>query len=496
MHGRRRAAHRAALLSALLTAAAFRPSPLVAQQPAEHAHGVTPAPDSSKRAIAAARRDAGGTTPAASMLTPMASGTSWVPLSSTVRGSHLMAGDWMLMVHGVAYGQYTNQQGARGGWQFGSINWLMFSAAHPTPGGRVELRAMGSAEPYTLGKVGYPLLLQTGETYAGVPLHDRQHPHDLAMELSTTFEQRVAGPVSASLYLAPVGEPAAGPVAFMHRPSADGDPFAPLSHHWQDGGHVTFGVLTAGLFTDHVRLEGSLFNGREPDEVRTNFDFRGRRLDSWSARLTLRPSRDWALSGWYAYLDSPEAMFPADWNRHVGASMLHSRPIGRDGAWSSAVIWGAKRHEPSNHHPITRFTHSLTAESSLQIGRRNTLFARGEYVQKDMEELFLPHVREQIHDVKSIAAGYVVDVAQARSATLGFGVRGAMSFIPDTLALYYGSRRPVGGAVFARLGFARARSGDESHQGHDMEHMHMDHSEHMEHSEHSDARLLPRPKAR
>jgi hypothetical protein len=403
------------------------------------------------------------------MMTPMASGTSWVPLSSAAGGAHVMAGRWMLMLHGVAYGHYTNQQGPRGGWQVGSINWLMLSAVHPTAGGRVELRAMGSAEPYTLGRVGYPMLLQTGETYQGTPLHDRQHPHDLAMELSTTFEQRLAGPVSASLYLAAVGEPAAGPVAFMHRPSSAGDPFAPLSHHWQDGGHVTFGVITAGLFTRQVKLEGSLFNGREPDEIRTNFDFRGRRLDSWAARLTLLPARDWAVSGWYAYLESPEALYPADWNKVLGASVLHSRPIGGDGVWSSAVIWGAKRHETSLHHPITRFTHGVTAESSLQIGR-NTLFARAEYVEKDMEELFLPHVREQIHDVGTVAAGYVLDVARARSATLGIGVRGAVAFIPDSLAIYYGGRRPVGGAVFARLGFARGRSVDTTPSA-NMEHM-------------------------
>jgi hypothetical protein len=477
------AAHRAALVASLVMAVALRPSALAAQRErAEHSHGPTSAADSVGSRVAPARRERAETTSTASMLTPMASGTSWVPRSSGVRGAHLMAGEWMLMMHGVAYGQYMHQEGRRGGWQFGSINWLMLSAAHPTPGGRIELRAMGSAEPYTLGKVGYPLLLQTGETYAGVPLHDRQHPHDLAMELSTTIEQRIAGPVSASLYLAPVGEPAAGPVAFMHRPSSDGDPFAPLSHHWQDGGHVTFGVVTAGLFTSHVKLEGSLFNGREPDEVRTNFDFRGRRLDSWSARMTLLPSRNWALSGWYAYLDSPEALFPADWNKHLGASVLYGRPIGRDGAWSSAVIWGAKRHEPSNHHPITRLTHSVTAESSLEIGRRNTLFARAEYVQKDMEELFLPHVREQIHEVRSVAAGYVLDVARARSATLGIGVRGAVNFIPDSLALYYGGPRPVGGAVFARLGFARDKSGDAAHEGHDMDQM--EHSGHSDHAGH------------
>jgi hypothetical protein len=471
MRGRVRATSRAVLVSSLIAAAATCPSTILAQQAhAEHFHHASSAADSAATSTASGR--ARGEPAPSAMVAPMASGTSWVPLSSSVRGTHVMAGQWMLMLHGVAYGQYTHQEGQRGGWQVGSINWLMLSASHPTAGGRVELRAMGSAEPYTLGQVGYPLLLQTGETYQGVPLHDRQHPHDLAMELSTTFEQKVAGRVSASLYLAAVGEPAAGPVAFMHRPSAVGDPFAPLSHHWQDGGHVTFGVVTAGLFTPHVKVEASLFNGREPDEVRTNFDYQGRRLDSWSARLTLLPSTNWAVSGWYAYLESPEALFPEDWNKHLGASVLHSRPIGRDGTWSSAVIWGAKRHETTLHHPTTRLTHSLLAETSVEVGQRNTLFARAEYVQKDMEELFLPHEREQVHEVRSLAAGYVVDVARAGSATIGIGARGAVNFIPEGLAIFYGSSRPVGAAVFARLGFARSNasssteSGRAEHAGH------------------------------
>ena len=181
MRGKGRAAYRAAIVSGLLTAAAARPADLVAQEHAEHVHHVQAAADSVQRPLASARHEHGEAAAPAPMIAPMASGTSLVPSSSAVRGAHAMAGQWMLMLHGVAYGQYTHQEGRRGGWQFGSINWLMLSATHPTAGGRVELRAMGSAEPYTLGGVGYPLLLQTGETYANVPLHDRQHPHDLAM---------------------------------------------------------------------------------------------------------------------------------------------------------------------------------------------------------------------------------------------------------------------------------------------------------------------------
>jgi len=40
-------------------------------------------------------------------------------------------------------------------------------------------RVMGSIEP-VMGRSGYPLLLQTGETADGTtPLLDRQHPHDV-----------------------------------------------------------------------------------------------------------------------------------------------------------------------------------------------------------------------------------------------------------------------------------------------------------------------------
>src|SRR5207244_3150915 len=144
------------------------------------------------------------------------------------------------------------------------------------------------------------------------PLHDRQDPHDRFVELAALYDRPVARDLALSLYVAPVGEPALGPVAFPHRPSAAGDPLAPLGHHWQDATHITYGVITAGLFTRSAKLEASWFNGREPDEDRTGFDYAGRRLDSYAARLTVNPSRYWSLATWYGYLASPEALDPTE----------------------------------------------------------------------------------------------------------------------------------------------------------------------------------------
>src|SRR5207302_1224894 len=137
---------------------------------------------------------------------------------------------------------------------------------------------------------------------------DAQHPHDFFMELSLTYRHPLSDWLGFELYGAPVGEPALGPVAFMHRASAEDDPFPPISHHWQDSSHVTFGVVTAGLYTSQLKLEASWFNGREPDENRWNFDFRG--FDSFSVRLSAVPNQHVALQVSYGYLESPEPPLP------------------------------------------------------------------------------------------------------------------------------------------------------------------------------------------
>src|SRR5262249_53931942 len=155
-------------------------------------------------------------------------------------------------------------------------------------------RTMLSLDAAGVGSGGYPLLLQSGETYHGEPIHDRQHPHDFWMELSALYLKPISKSAGVELYLAPSGEPALGPVAFMHRPSAMDNPVAPIGHHWQDATHISFGVATVGLFTHNIKLEGSLFNGREPDDNRWDFDMGS--LNSWSTRLTWNPTSHWSFT--------------------------------------------------------------------------------------------------------------------------------------------------------------------------------------------------------
>jgi hypothetical protein len=382
----------------------------------------------------------------------MGSGTTWIPDAVRLPARHLTLGEWTGMLHGFVFLQYDRQDGPRGADQFGSLNWGMLMGSRRIGAGWLQLRTMLSLDPATVTGRGYPLLLQSGETYRGVPLRDRQHPHDFFMEVAALYERPVAQDLAISLYVAPSGEPAVGPVAFMHRPSAMDDPVAPIGHHWQDATHITYGVITAGLFSRRWKFEGSVFTGREPDERRWNFD--RIRLDSYSIRYTFNPSVHWSFSAGYADLESPEVAHPENVQRLV-ASMLHGRSVGQFGQWASAIVYG------TNLLAEHRRSHSALLESEIVLDPRNTIFARAEAVQKSSEELGLaaPFEPLALHGVGHVSLGYIREIAGLRGATLGLGARGTINIVPAALEPVYGSRTPLGGLVFLRVRPVLTRAG-------------------------------------
>lgn len=414
-----------------------------------------------------------------------ASGTAWQPDATPMRASARTIGQWNLMLHGVAFLQYDDQGSRRGARQLGSVNWGMIEGSRALEGGTLSLRGMASAEPFTVGTRGYPLLLQSGETYHGQHLHDRQHPHDLFMELSALYDHPVANDLAVSLYVAPVGEPAIGPVAFPHRESASNDPLAPIGHHWQDATHLSFGVITAGVFTRRVKVEASIFNGREPDEIRTNFDYKGRRLDSYAGRVTINPDSSWSLSGSYAYLDSPEQLDPTRSVHRIVASAMYVRPLGASRSWASTIVYGANKWAGD-----AALSNSILAETDLGVNPLNSVFARAEFVQKSAEDLAVQGVvplaaggtgaasmfgqtPQVVYDVAEVTLGYVREVASIRGGSLGLGMAGTLNVVPSTLAPVYGSRTPLGGTVFLRLrpGLMNMGMRDEAKPTMKMDHM-------------------------
>jgi hypothetical protein len=376
------------------------------------------------------------------------SGTSWVPDASRHRDYQLTSGSWMLMAHGDVDVYYDQQSGPRGATQIGSTNWVMGMAMRPLGAGILHLDGMFSAEPLTVGTGGYPLLLQSGETYAGQPLHDRQHPHNLFMELSAMYERPIGGGLAMSIYVAPVGEPALGPVAFMHRPSAQSDPFANIAHHWQDVTHITFGVATVGIYSRVVKLEASVFNGREPDEDRYAIELRP--LDSWSVRVDASPSASWGLNASAGFLKSPEALDPEVSQYRIGASVMRTTGFGKSGEWASALIYGA--NQPTALGASRPIESSLVAETNLDLDGRNTVYGRLTWVQKTAEELVVPGLpADQRFGLVTVSVGYSRELFHIRHTAIAVGMRGEMGQVPVELQPTYGTPNPLGFAVYLRV---------------------------------------------
>jgi hypothetical protein len=367
------------------------------------------------------------------------SGTSWQPESSLMEGIHRTSGAWTFMVHGFADLVYTHQGGPRGNAKGFGPTMGMLMAQRPVGGGTFGARAMLSIDPATVGRTGYPLLLQTGEAADGHPLIDRQHPHDLFMELAASYSHPIGGGRgSVFAYAGLPGEPALGPPTFMHRFSGMEIPEAPISHHWLDSTHITFGVLTGGLTWEGFKVDASAFRGREPDEHRWNIESPS--LDSFSGRIQYNLGADWSLQASVGHLHSPEELEPeADLWRSTASVSYNRRRA--DGAWQTTFAWG--RNDRTDQRPQDAFL----LESTLRAGR-HTVFMRGEHVAKD--ELFEDEpLSHQIFEVRRLSVGYLFDAVRAAHAVGGIG--GLVSFIgiPGTLTSDYGGH-PVSFMVFAR----------------------------------------------
>jgi hypothetical protein len=381
----------------------------------------------------------------AALTPPMSSGTAWLPAAAPMRAVHATLGGWALMVHGAAFVQYIREFGTRDAQQLGSVNWFMAVAMHSLAGGVVRLRAMGSAEPFTLTGRGYPELLQVATPYRGVTVSDRQHPHDLLAEAAVAYDRSLSGGLTLSFYAAAVGEPALGPVAYSHRPSAAYDPIAPLGHHLQDLTHITNGVVTLGVSTRRVKIEGSAFNAAHGDDVWTDVDPIA--LNSYTGRISVNPSAHWSIATWVGHLAAVGGAHAHEALDRFGASVLHTRPFGRRGGeWSSAFVYGADLREGAPH-PLN----SLLVETTLELDRVNAVFARAEYVRRTSEDLALIGSIPEEVDIGAVAGGYARTVVRRARMEAVIGLRGTMRFVPAELELFYGSRTPVGVLAYLEL---------------------------------------------
>ena len=367
------------------------------------------------------------------------SGTSWQPDTSEDQGIMIMTGQWTLMAHGVVNLVYDRQSGTRGDDKAFVTGMLMGMARRPIGNGALQLKAMVSPDPL-MGPSGYPLLLASGETANGRDrLIDRQHPHDFFMELSASVSQNIGTKDGVFLYAGLPGEPAFGPPAFMHREAIMDSPEAPISHHWLDSTHISFGVVTAGLVLDRIKFEVSRFNAREPDQHR--WDIETGPLDSTAIRLSWNPARELALQGSWGRFKDPEQLEPGVNQKRLSASLLYAREIVPGWKFAGTLAWGRKTVE---HHSDDAYV----AEASLKHDRW-TLFGRGELTRN--RELVAGVEHGPAYQVGKVSLGAVRDFRITKHLSMGAGGLFALNFVPGPLSPLYGGNNLTGFMGFLRL---------------------------------------------
>ncbi len=381
------------------------------------------------------------------------SGTAWAPDSSPMYAKMKMTeggGMWMFM--GTAFLRYTQIGGSRDvsvagkGSKAKADFPTMFMAMYSHPIGEKSqfgFRAMASLDPIFEQGFGYPLLFQSGEQFRGLPIHDRQHPHDLISELAVTLSHKFDDKKSFFLYAGIPGEPALGPPMYLHRTSGMNNADAPIGHHWQDATHITYGVVTAGFSFGKAKIEASAFNGTEPNENRWNFD--KPRLNSFSGRFSVNPTKNLSLQISHGYLKNPEPLEPEiRVLRKTTASAIYNKELDEKRNWASSFVWG-------QNYANGERSNSFLFESNYDFFK-NAIFGRVETVKKSGHDLVLDDALEDEQFwVQAFSIGYVRDIVQGKGIDVGLGGMATVNHNPQSLAPVYGGTTHGGWQFFMRF---------------------------------------------
>jgi hypothetical protein len=380
----------------------------------------------------------------ANILRHTTSGTSLEPDSTAPPMLMQMHRNWMLMLHGQASIVEQQQRGPRGHDKLFSANWIMPMAQRDFSSGELTLRTMLSLEPATISGRFYPELFQQGETAFGRPIVDGQHPHNLFMEIAAIYDHKLGEQSLLSIYAAPVGDPALGPVAFPHRASASEDPLAPLGHHLEDSTHIADEVLTGGFTWHRAHIEASGFHGREPDENRWIIQLGG--LDSWSTRLTVAPAKDWTAQYSIGHLHSPEAQHPSEDVLRQTASVSYHHSWHTD-SLDALALWG-RNHTIASPENANGYLFEATAH----LHNRQSLWTRMENVDRttDLLGVAAPPEETVIGRVQAYTGGYAHHLYSNNWSTYELGAQATLYNTPTPLQRLYGDH-PAGVAAVLNI---------------------------------------------
>ncbi len=356
---------------------------------------------------------------------------------------------WHIMQHGRLTFVADNQEGPRGGSKT-FVEGMYMVMAHRRLSDRndLELNLMLSPDPF-MGKGGYPLLLQTGETADGMHhLVDAQHPHDLIMGATAKLTHRFSDDTKGFILAGYPGEFGFGPTAFMHRASGENFPTAPISHHWFDSGHITMGVVTAGIAKGPAQLEVTQFTGREPDQYRFNLD--RARLDSTAIRARWQMTPEFSAQASWARQVSPEALAPADTLRRHSLSLSYGHRFA-SGSLASTFGYARKQIEHGTDKPSDAWLFE------------NTWHFNGPWIGLARQErVYNNELAPGAYWVAKTEIGAIRTFDVGAGKSLGLGLIRQINDVPDALKPLYGNH-PNGMVAFVQLTFS-GMSGDMASQ--------------------------------
>ena len=330
---------------------------------------------------------------------------------------------------------YSSTSGPRGASRLtGPGMWMLTFDSDLASWNRLSIDVMGSPEQLTVGDRGTPQLLQTEHI-------DNMHAHDTIMALEFRDVVKLGGgDQQLTLLFAPRGEAAVGPVPFMHRESAEGNPDAPLGHTLQDGFHDVSTVLGAEYRFGRTTLAATAFSGQD---IRWPFPLHG--PDSYGVRVTQVIDDHLGVGASYADVLSPNDAGGSEHNHFVSAWLTTSHRIG-GATLKSSFIWGQAR---DSHAPVRN---SFLAEAAYQWGR-NRLFGRAEALQITPEQLDLVTVNgAEPRWVEALTVGYERALVQRDNVSLLVGGSVTVDALPPVFQPAYGNDpRGVKGYVRVKL---------------------------------------------
>jgi hypothetical protein len=398
------------------------------------------------------------------LLTPTrdATGTAWLPVATPMYGLHQPWKGWDARISASVFGQVLyepterHRTGGADSVQISSMNWGMAMLRRRLGDGRIGLRGMLSAEPWTNSDCGSLNLLATGEVCEGDTIHDRQQPHDFVMELSAEYERALSRTWRWQLYAGLAGEPALGPPGFAHRASAALNPTAPVSHHLIDP-PTSYGVITIGVHNSRWKVEASAFNGRAADDNRVDLDFGS--LDSTAARVSFLVTDRWAFQASAARMHEVTSVFSDDRDAPISklnASATYHRPVRQSGLWATTIAYAiAAGPQLIIGLPFDIVSDGLLVESTFTPNERHSIFGRTEIMALPAHHVHAHELLDAVLSTGKVQIGYVRQLAARRGLVAGFGLSGSLALLPTELAPRYEGRTSAGLTVFFSLRPAR-----------------------------------------